>query len=108
MIKLEKPNKKHITIAKLILIFPLAIGLFFFIGCFLSASKSAISFNIYILLAVNENKKKVTTARSTDFVSKNLPAKIKAVKTNIFFIQCFGLHDIIILFIYSNLLLIIT
>lgn len=85
-----EPRRIEVIIAVLVLIFPEAMGLNFFAGCFLSFSQSIMSFIRYTALAAIENKKKASTVLVFNGLMNNFFPNISGKKINIFFIQCFG------------------
>lgn len=93
-IKKEITKSRHsMKIAFLILIFPDAMGLFFFLGCFLSMSLSNMSLRIYIELAKKQKERKamklfISKSNSKNFIPKKIGRKMKR-----FFTYCFTLKS---------------
>ena len=85
IIKESGINIKATFNALLILTAPLAIGLFFLLGCILSDSTSIISLIIYTLDAKNEKEKNATSAFNSKLTSKNLWAKMRGRNIKKFF-----------------------
>ena len=81
------PSKEEIS--------PLAKGLFFFSGCFVSASRSNQSLNIYTVLAAREKAIKAKDAPLKMYHWFSCPEKKTGANTNPFLIQCFGRNIII-------------
>ena len=86
-------NNISTNIAFLIETFPLARGLFFFFGWFLSASLSLISFIIYTIEDIKENIIKEIKTEDILFKLNILLPKNNGNRTNPFFNQCLILNN---------------